>query len=167
MFVKELFEQTYKADVTVMLSTLDELNRWMRKRDPDVEFDGFGISSGKVISHDWSSGFNADHGVREWIVWFPTWPRKPSEWDLAGLAHETSHLAMQILRHRRLYLSEDTEEAYAYYIDSLFRVLSKVLKDAADDGRKNRRAKSHVRRTRMHRVSRKIPAKRRVRKSAR
>lgn len=134
---RTLIDIVYGADVTIVVGPIDEFRPWVETHYAtefaDLRWDG--TVAGRVLQHRAPT-------YTEWIVWFP--PRV----SLDTIAHESVHLAARVLRDRNLKLCDDSEEAYAYYLESLFRQLRQAVTDAAAARRRQRKLKGRKTRRR-------------------
>ncbi len=94
---------------------------WLaRTFGPVTEFDGAADMAGQTA---WIER----KGKRYAAIWFPEFSADKIE-DVAMLAHESFHATDFVLSDRGFKLSDDSDEAYAYYLSWVFRECLKRLK---------------------------------------
>lgn len=125
---RTLVDSVYGADVVIVVSPLAEFHAWLARQYADVDTLEWRASLGKTVTHE-------DGPIREWTLWFP--PGAPVD----TIVHESLHLCAQVLRHRGVPLSRDSEEAYAYYLEAIVHQAQQAVR-AATAARRARRQKS-------------------------
>src|SRR6185503_12966239 len=112
--VHALTDSIYGADVQLLVGAKPCLTSWLTRHGypPDDEE---ASADGKTIE--------LVHPTRGavWIVWLPP------DVALSTIAHECVHLAAEVLRDRDVVLTRDSEEAYAYYVSSMFEQMRAAL----------------------------------------
>lgn len=111
-------------DVTVVLVRGDSnaAQEWLDKKFGDVNPETVGQWTGAKTL--W---VERPRGVAL-VLWFPQWFTVKDGTYLSVLAHESFHAAEFVLRERGLRLTDESDEAYAYYIAWIFRECYKRLK---------------------------------------
>ncbi len=111
----------YGAGVVLLRGSGVAALHWLTATFGSVtEFDGSPDMAGQTA---W-----VERDGKRWVViWFPAFSAAKVE-DLSMLAHESYHAADFVLSDRGLKPSDDSDEAYAYYLSWVFRECLKRLK---------------------------------------
>lgn len=103
----------YDMSVFLLRGPGEPARRWINRRITDEDYQGT-FAQGKMVFYSGPRGTAL-------IIWLPSnWTPKTSA-CLATLAHECVHGAVAVLQHRGLKLSDESEEAFSYYVGWLFR----------------------------------------------
>jgi hypothetical protein len=117
----------YKADISILIGgDVAQLILFIKERHSDAQMYSFGEKWSWTDDADTTDAYQfsipAPLGKGEiFYVWI-------LEKSIYLLAHELFHLTGDILQHRGMKYSMDSEEAYAYYHGYLFQESFKLLK---------------------------------------
>jgi hypothetical protein len=120
MIAKRLPPDVYNRAITFLYGTLDDINARLRRECPD-EFEELRVSLlGHYKMYIHSGGYEADY-----LCVVRTGTRDE---QFAVLTHEAFHLVGHALRNAGIPLTEDTEEAYTYYLQWITRHCLRMMK---------------------------------------
>lgn len=114
-------DAVYSISIVLMCGEWSAALAWMNEQFEDVTEENTGAASGAKTVWIERDGGNA------LVLWFPMSFKATDGDDLATLAHECFHAAEMVLRNRGLKLSDESDEAYAYYVGYVFRECHKRL----------------------------------------
>ena len=95
--------------------TKEELNEWCSKK-----FKVSIIEDDEKLTEGICREINCKNGTA-YIMWVRS--VRETIYSMGVIAHELFHLVMLIMCHIGLEISEDSEEAYAYYYEYLFKLI--------------------------------------------
>lgn len=138
---RRLTDPIYLAPATVIIGPPAETQAWLKRHfhdedpvDPDV--------AASTLQYDTPDGTT-------WVTVFtPVRSRSLTLDQLGTVAHEGFHLAARILRNRGVPLTEESEEAYAYYLGSLFVQLAHARSEDSRRRQQTTTTKGHRRKRR-------------------
>lgn len=138
LWTSEIYEPIYRAEIVVCIGSLVDFKQWVVERTGGTVDESdmhWAMSNAKTVEYS-----NDRTGVRAWYLWFPAWPTRPSDEHFRSLTHEAFHLTYQVFAHRRLPLTDSSQEAYAYYLEFLTASLWQAMA-SYDAARMTRTAK--------------------------
>lgn len=114
-----IYDYAYHRDIVLVVGNDEQIQKWMIKiKNLDDPWEP-GRSSGRyMFCHDSKERF---------VVITTRGGNNLRDWRLGILSHELFHLACDALREVGLKLTDDSEEAYAYYVQGLFTQMAKYL----------------------------------------
>ncbi len=116
----KFYEETWKANITFCVGPLNELKKYWDKRLKDnIDFSMYNDADGSAAK---LKGNNTEYR----FLWIDNF-KKNDPCSHGILAHEISHLAIQILEDKGLSVRHENEEAIAYLIDRLTRHFYKTI----------------------------------------
>ena len=122
MFIHTLKDDVYGSRIILITGTPEQIKREVLLFDPafdcDMDF------RGRCHEH-----INEADGVQRVIVMLPEWPtgKTPISSEVAVLVHELFHATERVMWHHDIDHTEETQEAWAYFLDSLVRRALEVL----------------------------------------
>lgn len=133
-----LTDPVYNAEARVLVGSAAATQAWLTKHCADHEALDPDVLASTVE-------YTTDQGT-EWFVCLPPAPARTLTIPQVGtVVHESFHLCVRILRNRGVVLTEDSEEAYAYYLGALFQQLAQAVQ-AGTRPRRRRRSRRRSRR---------------------
>ena len=134
-------DPVYDETIDVFVGPVDELRRairrmWGQRAVDELELDD---SPGKVLQHEDKAG------VITFVVWLRGWHGR--SFDYGVIAHEATHLTARVLRVVGVKLCEESEEAYCYFTEFVYKTILKVAR-VHRERQSQRRRHQHQRRAR-------------------
>lgn len=118
-FIVEI--ELYSTDLLVVIGDVDGAIKWLENKnvsDDDIEF----VKSSCVPWSQGTTGLLSNNAFFIRLLHPPTTPEYK-----AILVHEVFHAASMLLRNRGMSLVKESEEAYAYLIEFIYRkIVEKV-----------------------------------------
>lgn len=108
-------DETYDTSVVLLRGDWDTSRAWMDKTFGDVT--EAEVGEGKGAKTLW---IERPRGTAL-VLWFPQWFKGATAYELGILAHECFHAAFFVLQRRGVVWSNESDEAFAYYIAWMFR----------------------------------------------
>lgn len=118
-YIGWFYDEIYRANIHIIWPvSQSQLNEYSKKQF-DIEIDDQGDFGGRTVL------LNKDDIVAI-ILAMPDLLKTP-EW-YSRLAHECLHLTSFVLEERNLYFNKDSDEAWAYYLESSMRRILEMMK---------------------------------------
>jgi hypothetical protein len=124
--VHRLIDSIYGAELLLLIGPSNGLTTWLTRHGYPADEEA--PAQGKTIEL-----VHPTHGDAVWIVWMP------ADAVLSTIAHECVHLAAEVLRNRDVVLTRDSEEAFAYYVSSMFEQMRALLQRTRSPSKIQRR----------------------------
>ncbi len=108
---KHIYDEVYRVNMYIFDNhTPEEVNRYLKKR-----FNLDSISFDNVQGKTWIFESNSKPSIELFAMWALDGN------DRSTIVHECFHMVHNILDSRGFKLCDDNEEAYAYYLEYLYR----------------------------------------------
>ncbi len=127
----KLKDDIYFNNITLVTDgDTDELNKYIKKKHKDFYIDDMGKKTTE-LKNKWPTGrafcvIENNTGFIYFYIWFKEFKTTVDYYEV--VVHECFHLTIECLRTVGLKLSNDSEEAYAYYQGYMFnQTLNKLL----------------------------------------
>lgn len=124
--------QFFKIDIPIydvdVVCAISDDNEWIRSKFKENLSDDDFESVSELINLSSEDGCNISHRNNgSQIIIIRENPKKNSYW-LAVLVHETLHATARILRHKNIEMDENSEEAFTYLQEYIFKNIYDELK---------------------------------------
>lgn len=117
---KRLLDSVYDRRIYVAVGSAEEcVPKINKKFGLTLDVSDFEGDSGQHIE----VGNEDDKVVDSFVIWLE------NAKDLAVISHEVFHAAHRIMKYVGIKLSDDSEEAYAYFIESIVRQIVQAVKN--------------------------------------